>query len=83
MDGENIGVTVVGQLVVQFTRRYMVLRRCDPQGNILDEDFFRYPFDLSRQETRQEVAEAYGILFDYANDSINGVIDDDDEGVSD
>jgi hypothetical protein len=43
---------------------------------VIDEDYFRFPYDLKLIEVKEEVEHAYGIMFDYANEVINGVTGD-------
>lgn len=63
---------VRGSILMDFTRRYFIIYKMDGAGRIIEEDIFRYPYDLKNAEVRQEVRETYGYLFDYANTMING-----------
>ena len=66
---------VEGRLVIDVSRKYVSMFRCDGAGKVLDEDHFAHPFRLDRQDAVSEVTDLYAIVYDFLNDTING--DDD------
>lgn len=63
---------VVGKIVVNITRRYFTIYRCDGEGKIEEWDRFTYPARLKPAEIRSETRDLWGVCYDYANDTING-----------
>lgn len=76
MSGEDSKSKPVGRIILDVSRRYFCIHRLDASGKVIDEDYFRFPYDLKLIEVKEEVEHAYGIMFDYANEFINGVTGD-------
>jgi hypothetical protein len=68
---------VIGKVVVDITRSYIVLYRCDGDGTVVDEDRFRVNWRLDRREALGETNDIHGVVFDYLNDIWNGSEDED------
>lgn len=68
---------VEGKIVVDVSRKYVSIFRCDGAGKVVDEDHFAYPFRLDRTDAVAEVVDLYSFLYDWLNDTVNGGYDDD------
>jgi hypothetical protein len=68
---------VEGKIVIDVSRKYVSIFRCDGEGKVVDEDHFAYPFRLDRQDAIGEVADLYAFIYDWLNDTVNGGYDDD------
>lgn len=68
---------VEGKIVIDVSRKYVSIFRCDGEGKVLDEDHFAYQFRLDRQDAASEVVDIYATVYDWLNDTINGWGDDD------
>ena len=67
---------VEGKIVVDVSRKYVSIFRCDATGKVVDEDHFAHPFRLDRQDAVSEVVDLYAMVYDWLNDTINGWGDD-------
>jgi len=67
---------VEGRLVIDVSRKYVSIFRCDGAGKVLDEDHFAHPVRIDRQDAVSEVTDLYAIVYDFLNDTINGGPDD-------
>ena len=67
---------VEGKIVVDVSRKYVSIFRCDGDGKVVDEDHFAHPFRLDRQDAVSEVVDLYAMVYDWLNDTINGWGDD-------
>lgn len=70
---------VEGKIVVEVSRKYVSVFRCDSNGGVLDYDHFAFPFRLDRQDAVAEVTDLYSMLYDWLNDTINGGYDGGDD----
>ncbi len=68
---------VEGRIIVEVTRKHIVLYQCDAKGLVTDQDVFSWGFMLDRKDAVDEVTSTYGYLYDFLNHVING--EDDDE----
>lgn len=67
---------VEGKIVVEVSRKYASIFRCDGMGAVLDFDHFAYDFRLDKQDAVAEVVDLYAMLYDLLNDTINGSPDE-------
>ena len=67
---------IEGKIVIDVSRKYVSVYRCDGDGRIVDEDHFGYPFRLDRSDAISEVVDIYAFIYDWLNDTINGGYDD-------
>lgn len=63
---------VEGKIVIEFSRKYASVFRCDGTGAVLDYDHFAYGTRLGRSEATSETVDLYARLYDHLNDRING-----------
>lgn len=70
---------IIGKVVVDITRSYIVLYRCEGDGTVVDQDWFKVNWRLDRREAIGETADVHGVVFDYLNDIWN-TTDGDEEG---
>ena len=70
---------VEGKIVVDVSRKYVSIFRCDGTGAVLDSDHFSFGFRLDRQDAVAEVVDLYSMLYDWLNDTINGGFDTDND----
>jgi len=68
---------VEGKIVIDVSRKYVSIFRCDGEGRVVDEDHFAHPFRLDRQDAIGEVVDLYAFIYDWLNDTVNGGYDDD------
>ena len=62
---------VEGKIVIDVSRKYVSIFRCDGEGRVIDEDHFAYLFRLDRQDAVAEVVDIYATFYDWLNDTIN------------
>lgn len=67
---------VEGKILIDVSRKYASIYRCDPQGIVVDEDHFSFPYRLDKQDAVAEVVDLYAMLYDWLNDTLNGSPDD-------
>lgn len=70
---------IVGKVVVDITRSYIVLYRCEGDGTVVDQDWFKVNWRLDRKEAIGETNDIHGVVFDYLNDIWNSS-EEDEEG---
>lgn len=70
---------VEGKIVIDVSRKYVSIFRCDGTGKVLDDDHFAFPFRLDRADALAEAASIYAWVYDWINESVNGTDDDDDD----
>ena len=70
---------VEGRIIVEVTRRHIVIYQCDPKGVVTDQDVFSWGFMLDRKDAVDEVTSTYGYIYDFLNHTINGEEDDEEE----
>lgn len=63
---------VEGKIVIDVSRKYVSIFRCDGTGAILDSDHFAYPFRLDRRDAISQVIDIYSIIYDWLNKELNG-----------
>jgi hypothetical protein len=71
---------VEGRVIVEVTRRHIVIYQCDQQGMVTDQDVFAWGFTMDRKDAVDEVASTYGYLYDFLNTTINGDDEDEEDG---
>ena len=71
---------VEAKIVIEVSRKYVSIFRCDANGAVLDFDHFAFAFRLDRQDAVAEITDLYAMLYDWLNDTINGgyAVDDDE-----
>jgi hypothetical protein len=69
----NADEQILGKVVVNLTRRYLAIYRCDGNGKVEEWEQFKYAAKRTKQaEVRADTADVFDLLYDYANDWING-----------
>ncbi len=63
---------VEGKIVIDVSRKYVSLYRCDGTGAILDYDHFAFPYRMDRIDAVGQVVDIYAILYDWINRELNG-----------
>ncbi len=63
---------IEGKIVIDVSRKYASIYRCDGNGKILDEDHFAFPYRLEPRAAVSEVVDAYAAIYDWLNISVNG-----------
>lgn len=63
---------VEGKIVIDVSRKYVSIFRCDGTGAVLDSDHFAYPYRLDRKEAISQTVDIYSILYDWLNRELNG-----------
>jgi hypothetical protein len=63
---------VEGKIVLDVSRKYVSMYRCDGTGKVVDEDHFAYPFRIDRTDAVSHVVDIYAVLYDWLNLEING-----------
>jgi hypothetical protein len=61
-----------GRVVIDVSRKYVSIFRCDGTGAILDSDHFAYPYRLDRQDAVSSTLDVYSIIYDWLNRELNG-----------
>jgi len=67
---------VEGRVVIDVSRKYVSVYRCDGTGKVTDEDHFAFAFRLDRQDALAEVSDLYAFIYDWLNDTMNGGLDE-------
>lgn len=70
---------VEGKIVIDVSRKYVSIFRCDGEGKVLDDDHFAFPFRLDRKDAIEEANDLYAVVFDWLNDTINGGYEADED----
>jgi hypothetical protein len=68
---------IEGRVVIDVSRKYVSVYRCDGNGKVTDEDHFAFAFRLDRQDALAEVSDLYAFIYDWLNDTMNGGLDED------
>ena len=68
---------IEGRVVIDVSRKYVSVYRCDGTGKVTDEDHFAFAFRLDRQDALAEVSDLYAFIYDWLNDTMNGGLDED------
>lgn len=63
---------VEGKVVIEVSRKYVSIFRCDGVGAILDYDHFAFQYRIDRTDAIGEVVDIYAVLYDWLNLTING-----------
>jgi hypothetical protein len=63
---------VEGKVVIDVSRKYVSIFRCDGTGAVLDSDHFAFPYRLERKEAISQTVDVYSILYDWLNRELNG-----------
>ncbi len=63
---------VEAKVIIEVSRKYVSLFRCDGTGAILDYDHFAFPFRLDRQDAVAEAVDIFARLYDHINAVLNG-----------
>lgn len=63
---------VEGKIVIDVSRKYVSIFRCDGTGAVLDSDHFAYPYRLDRKDSISQSVDVYAILYDWLNRQLNG-----------
>lgn len=71
MTSKNVNDVVVGRIVLEFSRQFIVLYLCDHSGKILDWDAFKYDEPLEQEVATEERDSFWHILYDYSNSIVN------------
>lgn len=59
------------RIVVEFGLRYAYLYITDGNGKLADEESFKQSYRLERKECHEEAKDAYDVIYDWLNDTIN------------
>lgn len=59
------------RIVIEYGLRYVYLYMVDGAGKVVDDESFRQPYRLERQECYEEAKDIYDLLYDSLNDTIN------------
>jgi hypothetical protein len=68
---------IEGRVVIDVSRKYVSVYRCDGTGKVTDEDHFAFAVRLDRQDALAEVSDLYAFIYDWLNDTMNGGLDED------
>ena len=63
---------VEAKVIIEISRKYVSLFRCDGTGAIVDYDHFAFPVRLDRQDAVSEAADIFARLYDHVNTVLNG-----------
>ena len=63
--------SVERRIVVEYGRQYAYLYLTDGNGRVIDDESFKQPYRLERKESHEEAKDAYDVIFDWMNDTIN------------
>lgn len=59
------------RIVVEFGRQYAYAYLTDGAGKLIEEEPFKQPFRLDRQEAIEEARDLWDMVYDHLNDTIN------------
>ena len=59
------------RIVVEFGRLYAYAYLTDGNGKLIEEEPFKQPFRLDRQEVIEEARDLWDMVYDHLNDTIN------------
>lgn len=63
---------VDGRVIVEVTRRHVLMYRCSADGVVQDQDVFAFPRPLETQaDAEAEIEACYGFIYDRCNSVIN------------
>lgn len=63
---------VEAKVVIEVSRKYVSVFRCDGSGAVLDYDHFSFQGRLDRGEAVSQAVDCYSILYDWLNRGVNG-----------
>jgi hypothetical protein len=63
---------VEGKVIIEVTRKYVSIFRCDGGGAVQDSDHFAFPHRLDRGDAVSTAIDAYSIIYDWLNRGVNG-----------
>lgn len=66
---------VEGKVVIDIGRQYVWVYLCDGRGRILDQESFKYPVRIAREDALSETKAAFDTVYDYCNEIINDSTD--------
>lgn len=67
------------RIVLEYGLQYAYVYITDGAGKLLDQESFKQPYRMERRECNAEAREAYDLLYDHLNDTINFPTERDDE----
>lgn len=62
---------VEGRVILEVTRHHALIYLCDRKGIVVDNEVFRYPFPLDRDDCQTECRDLFDMLYDALNDVVN------------
>jgi hypothetical protein len=68
---------IEGRVVIDVSRKYVSIFRCDGAGKVVDEDHFAHSFRLDRSDAVSFVVDIYSFAYDLLNDIVNDGPDED------
>jgi len=68
---------VMGRVILEVTRHHAVLYLCDRKGIVTDNEVFRYPVALEKDECGGECRDFFNLAYDYCNSVVNGELQGD------
>jgi hypothetical protein len=63
---------VEGKVIIEVTRKYVSIFRCDGAGAVHDSDHFAFPYRLDRGDAVSQSVDIYSIIYDWLNREVNG-----------
>ena len=64
---DSVERRIVGEYGLQYAYLYVT----DGYSKVLDDESFKQPYRLERKESHEEAKDAYDVLYDLLNDTIN------------
>ena len=71
---------IEGKVVIDIGRQYVWIYLCDGAGRITDQESFKYPVRIDRQDAVDEAKGAFDTVYDWCNEIINDSADSASEG---
>ena len=68
---------VMGRVILEVTRHHAVLYLCDRKGIVTDNEVFRYPAALERDECGSECRAFFNLAYDWCNSVVNSELQGD------
>jgi hypothetical protein len=69
------------RVVIEYGREHVYLYLADATGKVKDEEVFRQPYRLDRQDVKAEAREVFDLVYQHLLDTVTPTARDDDEGV--
>lgn len=63
---------VEAKVIIEISRKYVSLFRCNGSGAIVDYDHFAFPMRIERQDAVSEAVDIFARLYDHINTVLNG-----------